>query len=875
MLTNKSCSSSAPPPTIRVSFPRHASEAPQAIFPPFDSVPQPAQGVDEALDRIRSDWEQMGVQRALRSGFPGLADALAARLLSRSDLSDSLRSSLLNARLQAALVRGDVTAASAHADTLAESGFPVDPLMGAFLDYFAGRPEVARVRLDALVGASLSPEGRAWAQVLRALLLMEEGATEAANDAFLTAERMAPTASLRDQFEIVRFREDIRRGVADAASISALRESTRFMRGERGGFEAARLLAIALNRDGETGAAIDVLNDQLTLAGLREFNLRADFLILLGTVAGPASQRGRLALREVAAGEGTAEQQALALALLAQAAVSTGELTSFVADLDSWLQQQPAHALTERLLVTRAFFLAFEGQYSQAEESAAQLLESYPATRFQNAVLRLLAFTSWRQTPPRFRTAADYLNQLRQRLGSGDEFFRAGVLVADCYFLNGDYASASDAYGAMFRDASGEAASDILFQRVLSEILADRPETAAGLIDGARQDERISPEVIWRAEWNLLDHLRRTGRVAAAFSRINRSLGPEGPGLSLSMQLRFRWLRARLSLEAGEAGQAVDLARGLLDELNQGVFAEAADGQLREVESHLLLLSGEAQIGMGQRSEGLATFARLRERFPGSGPAILSYLVESRSESAQDNLVSAQQSLVLLVDRFPGSEYAPIALWEAALNAEQRGLNPNLQEAIGLLERLATQYAGNPLVYYARLKQGDLARRLNDFPTALLLYERLLALYPDHPERFRAELSRADCLMALGSDDPERFDLAAVIYERNCLLPAAPLPVRLEAGFKWSHALLQLSDREGAKGVLWLLHDRFVADPDLGQAALHAEGGRYWVSRILLELGAQLASDGAASSARAIYQMHLQLKLPGAALVNSRMESLR
>jgi tetratricopeptide (TPR) repeat protein len=317
------------------------------------------------------------------------------------------------------------------------------------------------------------------------------------------------------------------------------------------------------------------------------------------------------------------------------------------------------------------------------------------------------------------------------------------------------------------------------------------------------------------------------------------------------------------------------MATALLQELADGRFADLPAGQLAEVESHLLLLKGEAEITSGQKPSGLATFATLREKFPRSGQAILSYLVESRSDSDADNLVSAQQSLVALVDRFPASEYAPIALWEAALNAEQRGLNIHLQEAITILERLVTEYPAHELVYYARLKQGDLARRLNDFPTALLLYERILSQFPDHPQRFRAEISRADCLMALGSEDPARFDMAAVVYERNCLLPTAPLPVRMEAGFKWAHSLVQQGDKAGAEAVYWLLYERFLLDGDLGQAVLHDEAGRYWAARVLLELAALQAERGAIAAARQIYEIHLQMNLPGAALAQSRLDALR
>jgi tetratricopeptide (TPR) repeat protein len=293
------------------------------------------------------------------------------------------------------------------------------------------------------------------------------------------------------------------------------------------------------------------------------------------------------------------------------------------------------------------------------------------------------------------------------------------------------------------------------------------------------------------------------------------------------------------------------------------------------VASHLLLLKGEAEIANDQREAGLATFARLRQAYPDSGPTILSFLVESRSEAAGDNLVNAQQSLIAIVDQFPFSEYAPIALWEAALNSEQRGLNVHLQEAISILERLVTAYPRHELVYYARLKQGDLARRLNDFPTALLLYERLLSQYQDHPERYRAELSRADCLMALGSEDSDRFDRAAVIYERNCLLPTAPLPVRIESGFKWAHSLRQQNDLPGAEAVYWLLYDRFVQDEDLSRTIVHSDAGRYWLARVLLELGSTQVNRGEIATAVQLYETLLQMNLPGRALARARLDALR
>ena len=548
-------------------------------------------------------------------------------------------------------------------------------------------------------------------------------------------------------------------------------------------------------------------------------------------------------------------------------------------DLNRWLASEASHALADRLLAYRAYLHAKSGAFAEAGKSAQTLLEQFPASVYSEHALRMLAYISWNQAPPRYRTAAGYLNRLRQRLTDEREALEAGILIADCYFLNRDYANAADAYGAVVRDAPPDLIPDVFYQQILSEIEAGRPDAAAALIDEARQAGRVPALKLWQADWNLLDSLRQKQQLEKAFSRIRMVLpvsqGGQGQqGLSPSVSLRFRWLDARLSLEAGLPQEAVIKTSQLLEEIRAGDgAAEVPD--VEQLESHLLLLQGEAKIASGDKPGGIESFTLLREQYSESGPAILSYLVESRSESDEDSLVNAQQSLIDLVDRFPTSEYAPIALWEAALNAEQRGLNVHLQEAIAILEKLVTDYPDHELVYFARLKQGDLARRLNDFPTALLLYERLLSLFPSHPERFRAEMSRGDCLMALGSEDPDRFDMAAVIYERNCLLPIAPLPVRIEAGFKWAHALKQQGDGPGAEAVYWLLYDQFILDKEIGEGLVRQDASRYWAARVLLELGSTQVDKGELNTARKVYELIVRMDLPGTGLAQARIESLR
>lgn len=828
----------------------------------------------QEVDVIREAWQLAGLEAAIREGFLGIARTLSERV-SETDLNEVDLERLLNYRLQIALATGDRARATEVVETARGLEKDLDPLLEAYLAFFNGQSSLAEELLRSGRPTRI-PSAQAWQALLEGLLASAEGRQSEANEAFARAVEAVKGTLLADHFEAVRLREELRAGPLPEESISALRESVRSMQGERGGFEAARLLAIALVRNGREAAAIDILNAHLTLPGIREFGLRADFLLLIGMIAGPDSPRGQLALQQlVSEGEG-GDTLSIALTLLTQALGNGYAPGDFLTDLDSWLGSDTPHALEDRLLAYRAYLLTGRESYEEAGEAINRILEEYPASAYVNDGLRMMAYTSWNQNPPRYRTAADYLTRLRDRLPAGPERIRVGILIADCYFLNEDYASASDAYGAVFEHASAEKAGLIFFQRVLAEIGRGRPEAALEILESGQSDERLSADILWRAEWNLIDYWRREGQIERAFARIEEFLGTGGgrndiPG---ELELRMHWLAARLSLEAGAYAAAEEKANLLRERLGLPPFSLLDPLLVEAVDSHLLLLMGQARYFLEEADRAMIAFRELRNRFPRSGPAILSYLFESRQESQEDNLVSAQQSLIGLVDRFPDSEYAPIALWEAALNAEKRGLNVHLREAISILERLVSDYPDHGLVYFARLKQGDLARRLNDFPTALILYERLLTVYPDHPQRYRAELSRADCLAALGSEDRSRYDAAIVIYERNCLLTQAPHSVRLEAGYKWAQALRRLNDEAGSEAVLWLLHERFLTHTNEGRWILRESAGRYWMARTLFDLATLQEEKQETASALRILRRIVRLGLPGSASASLRIENL-
>ncbi|MET0263632.1 MAG: tetratricopeptide repeat protein, partial [Rariglobus sp.] len=246
------------------------------------------------------------------------------------------------------------------------------------------------------------------------------------------------------------------------------------------------------------------------------------------------------------------------------------------------------------------------------------------------------------------------------------------------------------------------------------------------------------------------------------------------------------------------------------------------------------------------------------------------YIDEADYYSESGQFVKAQQPLIQLADTFKEHAYAPYALYRAALNAEQRGQDQFYEEAYKILERIVTtkQYAQSDVVFYAYLKQGDLARRLNDFPRARLIYEFLINNYAQHGAVLSAELALAACHRAqITPSDVSHYESALTILERLQDLPKATVDLRVEAGFQLGDMLAtnaRSPDYLRAEAVWWTLATTFLLDD--AQAVKLGPKGRYWIARALLRLGDSRRDRGDLEEARNAYELILKKNLPFAKL---------
>jgi hypothetical protein len=301
---------------------------------------------------------------------------------------------------------------------------------------------------------------------------------------------------------------------------------------------------------------------------------------------------------------------------------------------------------------------------AQAESDAKLLLAKFPASELKPAALGVLADQAWELK--RFRTAADYAAQAQAESLTPDVRAALGVMVAEAHFRAGDFDAAAKAYAAALQQVPfGVDPGQLMTQRVIALINSEALDVAVSQLDGFARDARLGLVERWQAEWAVARTLEAAGRGAEAYIRVNQLLAASQPGeggLPAELRARLGWLQARLSLVADEPAKTLQWTAALPGQL-AGLNAELRT----EVEANTRLLEAKARFGLGQAAEALAVLASVRADFPKADAAVYSYLDEADYYSSKGLSSDAQKSLIDLADKFKQHEYAPYALYRAAL----------------------------------------------------------------------------------------------------------------------------------------------------------------------------------------------------------------
>jgi TolA-binding protein len=810
---------------------------------------------------------------ALQAGFPATAAGIFRGILHETALPAETRQRVTLSLVTALLDAGEPVEAEKILQAYEGPHTAVYQLRTGLIAANAHRTAQAKAALAASKAEELPPADKGWWYFLQGLVADAENDPDRRNKAFEQAGAAAVSELQRINFLIGQEQARLRVGVVGEPELATMRGNMERFQGTRTGYTYVRTYAAALAGLGRAVEAQALLQRQLSVLPPTEREAADQLNLMLGLIANERSVAGRQAFKQLLRDGQKPETQRLALQLLARGANSLAEHEQLRRDLSELIGAPVQPRIIEDLLLARAQAALADKDYAHAEEDARALMERYPGSPLKAAALGVRLAVAWDLKRP--RTAAELIGQLREAIGPGRERAELGVLLAEAFFRAEDYRNAANAYDAALHESPAVVPAGVLiFQRVLSDIRADQLESAAKQLDDAAGNPGLDPVNRWQAEWNLVREMQVRGQAPAAYVRVNRLLAGGAPGVREDLRIRLMWLRAKLSFDNAQFEPTLQQADELLALLQQGGQMEP---DLRtNVTSMVQLLKAQALLALNRDKEGVGTLEKLRVDFRTTAAAQYSYLVQAGYLSTQrGDMAGAQALLVSFVDNedYKRSEYAPLALYEAAVNLERQGLDRQLQEAYKLLERLVHDYPKNELVFQARLKQGDLLRKLNDFAAARQVYEYLVINYPGHPDELLAQLALADSLFAQGANNDVNYESATAKFERLRDLPSAPVDLRAEAGFKWGYALARRTQTAKAQAVFWSVVNDFLLDP--AQAAKLGAKGRWWVAKSLLELGQIHEDAGRLDEAQRAYQLIVDNKLYGVAQAQARLARFR
>ena len=838
-------------------------------------------GLDSDQKSLVFEWKTDAADRMLESGLAFLAEELYRELLSIEDLSSN---EISNLRLQ--LVKALIAQRrfeTAQTILLLDS-IPAEDRMDRHYLYLAvcaygnGRNVDRKALERALAKVSenaLEPEDLPWLYLLRGLEAEFSGEQQAVVEAFDQARAVATSETQRAFFEGLIFREKILRAPVDESLEKNIQTRWKRATGTAEAYPFVRQYAIILYNQGRVEEAIDVINQEL--AAVRsdyKSREREQLLLLKGILYGVDTLSGRDTLRALLREGKNREVIAIALQLLARASsrLEQAELSDF---LDSMIARTEPHPLLGQMYYLRSQLSLSLGESVRAEDDARLLLEQFPGLSEITNVYRLLAHAALQRNPPQYRAAANFLVQIRDQTKMPEKQQVLDQLIGDCYFLNKDYQNAVDFYesAASYAGLDAEREAALFLRLVTAAVRSGQLEVALKYLNEADFNKDITVIDLWRAEWNVLQALLAIGQPKIALERVRFLLeDPKGTSsVPAELDLRMRWLEAHLTVMLGETQDVLSRVNELLDRI-ESIPQDLVDpDELKQLLAEVLFLKANILIKTGDSTNGTEMMAQLRNDFAESSAAERSYLTEANYYASKGDFESAEQMLLNLASAYETSRLAPQALYEAGIYCERRG-SEHFSEAIRSYNELTERYPQDPLYYFARLRQGDLLRKINDFAGAQIIYENLINSFPEHPRRHIAELSRADCMLALAGNNEVALQDVALALERLMDMPNLPIDFQIEVGFKWGFALLQRSALEEAQVVFTLIFSRFLLDTE--NAERISPTGRYWMSRVLFELGTLLETAGELSEARSVYRKMVAYNLPGRNLARSKANRL-
>ncbi len=446
--------------------------------------------------------------------------------------------------------------------------------------------------------------------------------------------------------------------------------------------------------------------------------------------------------------------------------------------------------------------LALE-QHDRAASHFRKLIETAPG-RYEGGEARF-GLGRIEESRKRFRKALSHYQAFLDASPTSPRRARCLIHIGDCHYFLRDWDGAEASYGQLLAEyTDGALVDDARYRLALTaeqrgEALAARDQLQALLASGAPRFRR-------EAAWRLGKAAEAEGRTAEALAAL-RALRDEGwtgahaaPG---------GLLLGSLLLEQGQGSEA----RGHYDSLLARVDLGDERPRARAEQVRAMLLAGDFEAAEANwtaiEAEGALVSEEERARV---------LLAFGRERAAAGEAAAALARFDLCLQRHPGSEAAPWALYESALIAARAR---DFDAALVGFEELARRYPESGAARRGAEKAGGILYSQGDFEAASTRFEWAVA---------RTEQPSADLLYHSALALEKRGDPRTALERTQRFLARMPEDERVpEAMMKIGYYMQGLGQFERA--ILAYRNAELFQDRE-GKARLH-----FWIGDCFQAMG--------------------------------------
>jgi len=803
-----------------------------------------------------------GALSALRAGMASLAQTIVEDAAASAAFPKSFKDSLLPILADALIAQGNFEQAekipfeSAGSDAL-------NPIRRALISVGLSKPEEAEKILSKVDPAALPAEAKPWYFVAKGYICYARGDMKKALENFGAAKSKEATKFALADITVAEIFCKIEEAETKPESLAALEKSlagkSRLYFGTAAGLNFAKQRAAVLFRLGRRDEAIEELNAQLDIELSPDIDKDEIRVVAAAMTKNPQIQLQML--REILASTNSSSVGDFAAAMLAKnPEISSADRKAFLLEL----LERGSDKIRDRILLELSKAAVKSRNADDAAKYAGRLIDEYPASKYKKDAMLVLAWTAFSAEEgkkPEYRLAATYMSKLAEIEPDAKKSAAMRLIAADCFFLDGDFATAAKLYADLF--SSPNANKGVALNRAIdANIKLGDFASAQKLLDRAYADGKISDDDIWNAEWKIVSLKNSRGEYAESKARIERAVAE---GKRKELLLKMRWLLARIAEQSGDLRGAAAQCDKISARLENGGSQDPAERAL--VEGNAMLMKARCLEALGEtagENGAFAQYKKLREKYPQSDAAKVSYLYQARAESSRGNYAAAQQLCRALAEADPKGAYVYDAVTDAAKYSAKIGTEAEYKAALAALDKLCADFPDNPRNFYTRLAQAEILRLINAFADARKLYEDIANRYSKHPEVFLAWMGLGDCVLA----QPTKSLNAAGIFERLYALPDIPDAAKAEAAFKCAFALERAGRTREANEMRWV-----TAGEMLKRAGDLSPAAKYWVGRSLFSLASSLEAAGSKRDARAAYELIVKHALPSSRAAEAKLKN--